>query len=85
MKNNPKKDADSVFKPVRVKEKVFKYPKGTLVDVNLADTTELKKIPGIGSGIAKAIVSYRNRLGGFHSIVPMNKIHPNGYDMIQSL
>jgi len=46
----------------------FKYPEGTLVDANLADTVELKKIPGIGSGIAKMIVSYRNRLGGFCSL-----------------
>ena len=47
---------------------VYKYPKGTLVDVGVADTTELKKIPGIGSGISKAIVGYRNRLGGFYSL-----------------
>lgn len=46
----------------------FKYPEGTLVDANSADTVELKKIPGIGSGIAKMIVSYRNRLGGFCSL-----------------
>lgn len=46
-------------------EKSFKYPEGTLVDANRADTTELKKIPGIGSGIAKGIVAYRKRLGGF--------------------
>lgn len=46
----------------------FKYPERTLVDANLADTVELKKIPGIGSGIAKMIVSYRNRLGGFCSL-----------------
>jgi len=47
---------------------VYKYPEGTLVDVNLADTTELKKIPGIGSGISRAIVAYRTRLGGFCSL-----------------
>lgn len=47
---------------------VYKYPEGTLVDVNVADTTELKKIPGIGSGISKAIVAYRTRLGGFYSL-----------------
>ena len=41
---------------------VYKYPEGTLVDLNEADTTELKKIPGIGSGIARMIVAYRNRL-----------------------
>lgn len=46
-------------------EKPFKYSEGTLVDANRADTNELKKIPGIGSGIAKGIVAYRTRLGGF--------------------
>lgn len=54
--------------------KVFKYSEGTLVDVNLADTAELKKIPGIGSGIARAIVSYRGRLGGFHSLEQLQEI-----------
>ena len=50
------------------------YPEGTLVDVNIADTAELKKIPGIGSGIAKAIVAYRNRLGGFYSLSQLEEI-----------
>lgn len=54
--------------------RIFKYPEGTLVDVNLADTTELKKIPGIGSGIAKAIVAYRERLGGFHSLEQLQEV-----------
>lgn len=48
--------------------KVFKYPEGTKVDANRADTVELKKIPGIGSGIARMIVTYRERLGGFYSL-----------------
>lgn len=47
---------------------VYKYPEGTLVDLNEADTTELKKIPGIGSGIARMIVAYRKRLGGFYDM-----------------
>lgn len=53
---------------------VYKYPKGTLVDVGVADTTELKKIPGIGSGISKAIVGYRNRLGGFYSLGQLREV-----------
>ncbi len=40
---------------------------GEHVDLNRADTTELKTIPGIGSGYARAIVNYRTRLGGFYS------------------
>jgi DNA uptake protein ComE-like DNA-binding protein len=54
---------------------VYKYPKGTIIDLNQADTTELKKIPGIGKGIAKAIVNYRKRLGGFYSVHQLEDIH----------
>jgi DNA uptake protein ComE-like DNA-binding protein len=54
---------------------VYKYPKGTVIDLNQADTTELKKIPGIGKGIAKAIVNYRKRLGGFYSVHQLEEIH----------
>ena len=48
---------------------------GTLVDLNRADTTELKKIPGIGSGIARLIIGYRQRLGGFYNITQLQEIH----------
>lgn len=44
-----------------------KYPEGTVVELNGCDTAELKKIPGIGSGIARMIVAYRDKLGGFCS------------------
>ncbi len=40
-----------------------------------ADTAELKKIPGIGSGIARLIVGYRQRLGGFYQIEQLKDIH----------
>ena len=45
-----------------------KYSEGTKVDVNVADTVELKKIPGIGSVIARNIVTFRQRLGGFYDL-----------------
>ena len=35
------------------------------ININSADTTELKSLPGIGSFFAKNIVDYRNKLGGF--------------------
>lgn len=54
--------------------KIVKYPEGTLVNVAMADTTELKKIPGIGSGIAKAIVDYRDKLGGFYSLEQLREV-----------
>ena len=38
---------------------------GEHIALNTADTTTLKRVPGIGSGYARAIVNYRNRLGGY--------------------
>lgn len=54
---------------------VYKYPAGTVVDLNRADTTELKKIPGIGRGIARMIVGYRTRLGGFYDVNQLEEVH----------
>lgn len=52
----------------------FKYPLGTVLSLNQADTTELKKIPGIGSGIARMIVGYRKQLGGFYRIEQLGEL-----------
>lgn len=72
----PKKDTfrQRAFLPKKEYVKVFKYPEGTLVDVNSADTTELKKIPGIGNGIAGGIVRYRERLGGFYALSQLEEV-----------
>ena len=37
----------------------------TIINLNTADTTQFKQLPGIGSSFAKWIVSYRERLGGY--------------------
>lgn len=48
-----------------------KYPRklrpGETIPLNTADTSFLKRVPGIGSGYALAIVRRRERLGGFYS------------------
>jgi DNA uptake protein ComE-like DNA-binding protein len=59
------------------RDSIFKYPAGTTLPINASDTTELKKIPGVGSAIARSIVSYRNRLGGFYSLSQLADIHLN--------
>lgn len=51
-----------------------KLQPGEHVAVNAADTTQLKKIPGIGSSYAKAIVRYRERLGGYSSVEQLQEI-----------
>ena len=60
------------------KERIYSYPQklkpGQRIAINTADTTELKKIPGIGSSYARAIVRYREQLGGFVSITQLKEI-----------
>lgn len=41
---------------------------GQTVDVNTADTAQLKQVPGVGSYYAAQVVRYRERLGGFASV-----------------
>mgnify|MGYP001083160526 CR=1 FL=1 len=38
------------------------------VDINLADTSIFIALPGIGSGYARRIVNFRERLGGFYAV-----------------
>lgn len=44
-----------------------KLRQGEQIDVNTADTTQLKRVPGIGSYYARQIVWKRSRLGAFVS------------------
>ena len=46
-------------------QKVVSYPKFDLGDINTADTTQLKRVHGIGPVLAKRIVKYRAYLGHF--------------------
>ena len=65
-----------MYKPVE------KYPEGTVIDINEADTTALMKIPGIGRGYSRMITAYRARLGGFVSASQVNEVEnlPKGFD-----
>lgn len=42
--------------------------KPVVVDVNEADTSAFIALPGIGSKLSARIVSFREKLGGFHSV-----------------
>lgn len=51
-----------------------KYEEGTIVDLNKADTSILKRIPSIGSTLARMIVVYRQRLGGFYDVSQLQEV-----------
>lgn len=56
---------------IKVKEEWTIEP----IEINLADEEEWQKLPAIGPGRAAAIVSYRNKLGGFTSINQLHEVN----------
>jgi competence ComEA-like helix-hairpin-helix protein len=52
-----------------------KLSPGTTLDINRSDTTELMKIPGIGSSFARRITGYRNLLGGFYRVEQLQEVY----------
>ncbi|MDR1199939.1 MAG: helix-hairpin-helix domain-containing protein [Prevotellaceae bacterium] len=53
------------------------------VEINSADTAELKKLHGIGSYYARLIVDYRSKLGGFADISQLKEIRRIDDERIQ--
>ncbi len=62
-----------------------KLQEGQQVDLNTADTTELKKVPGIGSYFARQVTDYRKRLGGFVSVEQVAEIREFPVDALPYL
>ena len=52
----------------------IKIKLGAHINLAHADTTMLKKVPGIGSGWAKAIVAYGERLVGYVAVGQLREI-----------
>jgi competence protein ComEA len=49
--------------------------KATNIEINSADSIQLKQLPGIGSVLSKRIVKYRDLLGGFYSINQLTEVY----------
>lgn len=60
-KSDVEKEQSFAAYPIKIKE-------GEHININTADTNDLKRIPGIGSYYARQIVSYRQRLGGIANV-----------------
>lgn len=54
-------DRDTLLYPIKLHQ-------GEKIVLNTADTTTLKKVPGIGSGWARTIYNYGNYLGGYINV-----------------
>ena len=49
--------------------------KAVNIDLNSADSIQLKQLPGVGPVLAKRIVKYRDLLGGFYSIDQLKEVY----------
>ena len=61
--------------------KIYAY-NPIVCDLNLADTTELKSLPYIGSYYAREIVRYRDELGGYHSLAQLLELYKMSYETL---
>lgn len=55
------------------------------VEINSADSVELKKLPGIGEKLSKRIVKYRDLLGGFYEINQLKEVYGLREETVKSL
>ena len=67
-----------VWDTVRVEVKSVRYAAKSRpsepLDLNMADSTELVRLPGIGAATAMKIIRYRERLGGYTEITQLAEI-----------
>ena len=56
-----------------------------LININTAQETELKSLPGIGPQLAKRIINKRNEIGRFNTIEELTKVKGIGKKMLVKL
>ena len=75
----------SLYKKYPRYTRVKKLPKGSIVELNTADTTLLKQVPGLGTVFAKRIVSFRRLLGGYASVSQLQEVYGIDAERYESL
>lgn len=55
------------------------------VELNAADTAQLKRLRGIGDALAKRIVAYRSKLGGFSSVNQLKEVWGIAPEIVQQI
>lgn len=52
-----------------------KIPEGITLPLNQIDSATLTQVPGIGAAFARRIVRYRERLGGFYTLLQLQEVY----------
>lgn len=68
-----------------VKNSVASQEKNLRVDINKADTTDLKKVRGIGSVLSARIIKFRDKLGGFYNMSQLAEVYGLSAEIVSKL
>lgn len=60
---------------LKKEEKVFTKKNPVAIDINAASKEDWKQLKGIGETLSARILTYRNKLGGFHSIEQVAEVY----------
>jgi len=77
-KTKPVKQVQSHVKP-KIEKKISKH------DINLADTTQLKSLKGIGTVLSNRIIKFREKLGGFYTMEQLKDVYGLPTELIDNL
>lgn len=69
---NQRQTSSSRFESVPAPDK---YAPGTVIELNGADSANLRKVPGIGEVFAGRIVKFRRLLGGFYHVGQLREVY----------
>lgn len=80
------REPTTIFDTIRIIETTDKrHFRARNVELNRADTTQLKSIYGIGSVFARRIVEYRAKLGGYHHKEQLREVRGITDDVFQRI
>jgi DNA uptake protein ComE-like DNA-binding protein len=85
--NNTRGINKQKFSAIYTKYQTGSRRSGKATDINLSDTAELMRLPGIGSVLSVRIIKYRKYLGGFARIEQLKEVYglsAETYDLIKS-
>lgn len=75
---------EDIYKSYEEGKKEYKAAE-LVIHLNTADTTELKKLKGIGSYFSKAIIKYRELLGGYNNVEQLKEIYHMYPEVVNSI